>query len=247
MDEQQPAAETQSLGTRIMNVFSSPGEAFEGIAAMESKTSLWLVPMLAAILLASIFSFVISSNEALRGQIVEMQQKALQEQVEKGNMTQEQADQQIRGMEQMGSLFAVIGAIFAGVGICLLYFVGALFLWLLGRFALGGVHGYSTYLAMYGVASWIAVLGSIVTSLMMIGLNTMYATPSAALAVLADYDFSNTTHKLLSKVEVFSLWEAVVIGIGLSKLSGKSAGVGIGVALGLLIVWHVFSFFVLGR
>ncbi|MCI0707191.1 MAG: YIP1 family protein [Ignavibacteriae bacterium] len=240
-EQQQAAAETLSLGARITNVFSSPGEAFDGITTMESKTSLWLVPLLVALLLATVLSFVISTNDTLRGQIVEMQRKAMQEQVDKGNMTQAQADQQIRGMEQMGTLFAVFGAIFVGVGICLMYFIGTLFLWLIGRFALGGAHGYGTYLAMYGTASWIGVLGSVVTSLMILGLNSMFASPAASLAVLSEFDPMNTTHKILSKIELFSLWQAVVVGIGLGKITGKSAGTGIGAAVGILLAWHVIS------
>ncbi|HEY4613454.1 MAG TPA: YIP1 family protein [Bacteroidota bacterium] len=246
-EQQQTAPETQSLGSRIMNVFSSPGEAFDGITTLESKTSLWLVPLLVAILIATALSFVISSNESLRGQIIEMQRTAMQEQVDKGNMTQAQADLQIGQMERAGTLFAVFGAIFAVVGLSLMYFLGTLVLWLVGRFAMGGAHGYSTYLAMYGTASWIAILGSVITALMMVGMNSMFATPSAGLAVLGEYDFANSTHKLLSKIELFSLWEAVVVGIGLSKLTGKSSSVGIAAAFGLLIVWHVFSWFVLGR
>ena len=241
MEDQQSSPETQSLGTRIMNVFSSPSEAFADIAGLESKTNLWLVPMLVAIMIGVGISFAVSTNENLRAQIIEMQQRGLDAQVAKGSMTQAQADQQIRAMEQMGMLFAVFGAIFAAIGICFMYFVGTLFLWLLGRFGLGGNYGYSTYLAVFGTAAWIGILGSVVTGMLMIGLNSMFATVGASLAILPDFDPTNMTHKILSKIEVFSLWQASVVGIGLSKLTGKSTGIGIGAAVGLLLVWHAIS------
>jgi len=189
-------------------------------------------------------SFVISSNETLKGQIVEMQARAMQERVEKGSMTQEQADQATEQMQGMGTLFAVFGAVAGVVGTALLYFVGTLFLWLIGKFALKAAHGYSTYLALYGISSWIAVLGSVMTVLMMVGLNSMYATPSAALAVYADFDSLDTTHRLLSKLGLFSIWQAVVIGIGLSKVSGKPTGIGIGFSFGLLALWIALSMWV---
>ncbi|MGH2569115.1 MAG: hypothetical protein ACRDGA_12320, partial [Bacteroidota bacterium] len=141
----------------------------------------------------------------------------------------------------MGTLFAVFGSVAGAVGTALLFFVGSLILWLIGKFALKAAHGYSTYLALYGVSSWIAVLGSIVTVLMIMGLNSMYATPSAALAVYADFDSMDTTHRLLSKIGFFSVWQAVVIGIGLNRFSGKPAGATIGFSLGLLVLWIAVS------
>ncbi len=246
MDEQQTGPEGQSLGTRIVNVYASPIEAFEGIVALESKTSLWLVPLVLAILLAVAFSFVISSNETLKGQIVEMQTKRMQQLVDEGRITQEQADRQQEAMESMGTLFAVFGSIGAIVVVCFMYFGWALALWLIGKFALKAAHGYSTYLAMYGLTSWIAVLGSLVSMLMMVGLGSMYATPSLALAIFPDYDPFNKVHFLYSKVELFSLWQAVVIGIGLSKLTDKPTGVGISISIGvqifIILISYLFSF-----
>lgn len=247
MEEQQAAPETQSLGTRIMNVFASPGEAFDGIATLESKTSLWLIPMLTSMAIAVLVSFVISSNATLKEQIVEMTSKQMQQRVEQGSVTQTQADRQREAMEGMGTLFAVFGSIGAIIAIAALFFLGSLVLWLIGKFALKATHGYTAYLATYGTASWITVLGSLVAILMMVGLNSMYATPSAALAVYADYDFLNTTHRLLSRIELFSIWQAVVVGIGLSKLTGKTSGVGIGIAVGLLAALDMLLVFVLGR
>lgn len=244
MDEQHTTPEGQSLGTRIVNVFSSPAEAFDGLATMESKTRLWLIPMLVAMLLAVTFSFVIANNEVLKGQIAETQAKRMQQLVDEGKITQEQADRQQEAMESMGTLFAVFGSIGAIVMLALLYFGRTLALWLIGKLVLKASHGYSTYLAMYGLASWIAVLGSVVSILLMVGLGSMYATPSLALMVYPDYDPLNQTHFLYSKLELFSIWEAVVVGIGLSKLTGKPTGVGIGYSFGLLaLIWLIGYFF----
>jgi ABC-type multidrug transport system fused ATPase/permease subunit len=199
--------------------------------------------MLLAMALAVTFSFVIASNDTLKGQITEVQSKRMEQMVQEGRITQEQVDRQQEAMKNMGTLFAVFGSIGAIVILCLLYFGGTFVLWLVGKFALKAAHGYSTYLAMYGLASWIAVLGSVVSILMIVGLGSMYATPSLALAVYPDYDPLNQIHFLYSKLELFSLWITVVIGIGLSKLTDKPIGVGIGYSFGMLILITLISYF----
>ncbi len=241
MENQFTAAQPQSMGSRVMNAFASPAEAFEGITTLQTKTSLWLVPMLISMLVAVVFAFVVSSSSTLKGQIIEVQKRAIEERVAVGKMTQEQADRASQGMESMGMMFAVFGALYYVVILAAYYFLGTLILWLIGKFFLKASSDYSTFLAMYGTASWIAILGTIVSMLMTIGLDSIYARPNAGLAVFGNFDPMNTTHRLLSKIDLFSLWQTVVIGVGMSKLSNKPMGAGIGVAFALLVAWIAIS------
>lgn len=71
----------------------------------------------------------------------------------------------------------------------------------------------------------------------------MYASPGGALAVLNNFNPKNTTHRLLSSLNIFTIWQMVVVGIGLAKYAGKSSGTGIGVGVGLWIVWVLVSVF----
>jgi len=48
---------------------------------------------------------------------------------------------------------------------------------------------------------------------------------------------------LFASLNIFSIWEAAVIGIGLSKFSDKPTGTGMGVAFALWIVWVALSIF----
>ena len=84
-------------------------------------------------------------------------------------------------------------------------------------------------------------LGAVVTLLLMYVFDSLYASPGAALAVLSSYDSHNTVHKILSQLNIFSLWETAIIGIGLSKISGKSAGMGMGVSYGLWALWSIIA------
>jgi hypothetical protein len=129
--------------------------------------------------------------------------------------------------------------------ICITLFVGALFLWLIGKLALKAQAGYGKYLELWGASMWIGMLGGIVTLLLLMAFNSMYASPSAALAVLSNYSPKNSLHRFLSSLNVFSVWQMIVVGIGLSKFSGKSLGVGIGVAFALWVAWVLISVFAL--
>jgi len=246
MTEQIPAPKAQGIGSALMNAFSSPSEAFEGLRESESKATFWLIPLILLIVLASVSTVMIFSNDTLKNQILESRELAMQKQVDSGKMTQEQADRAKSQMESMGGMFIAIGIIGSVVFLSAMFFGAALALWLISKLALQSTAGYGKYLEMYGISSWIALLGGIVTLLMIVGLNSMYASPSAALAVLATYDPLNTTHKFLAAINVFSIWQAVVVGFGVGKLGGKSAGVGIGVALGLWVVWVVVQVLLLG-
>jgi hypothetical protein len=239
MTEQLDAPKGQGLGSILMNVFSSPGEAFLGLRESESRATLWLIPLILMILLASVSTYIVFSNETLKGQILESRDRAIQKQVDAGKVTQEQADRQKAAMESMGGMFVAIGIVTNVIFITVGLFGAALFLWLSGKLVLKSTAGYGKHLEVYGISSWIGLLGGIVTMLMMIGMNSIYASPGAGLAVYASFDPFSTTHKILAALNVFSVWQAVVIGIGLSKLADKSSSVGIGVALTLWVLWVV--------
>jgi hypothetical protein len=141
-------------------------------------------------------------------------------------------------MSGMMIAFAIIGGT---ITIGAFYFGGTLFLWLANKTILKSSAGYGKHLELYGIASWIGVLGGIITIMMMIGLGSISATPSGALAFLDSFDSTNKLHMLCASLNIFSIWQTVVIGIGLSKLSDKSAWAGIGISFVLWIIWVAIS------
>ncbi len=239
MTEQMDAPKGQGLGSIIMNVFSSPAEAFQGLRESESRAMLWLIPLILMILLSSISTYVVLSNETLKNQVVESRDRAIQRQVDAGKITQEQADQQKEGMERLGGMFVAIGIVTNVILLTVGLFVAGLFLWLSGKLVLKSTAGYGKHLEVYGISCWIGLLGGIVTLLMIVGLNSIYASPGAGLAVYASFDPMSTTHKILASLNIFSVWQAVIIGIGLGKLSDKSTSIGIAIAMVLWVLWVV--------
>jgi uncharacterized Tic20 family protein len=243
MEEQVPATPTISFGDIVMNLFTSPGDAYEGIRTSPSRGSVWIVPMIVAILLGCVYSWAMFSNDAIKSQFMDSRREQMQEQVRSGKITQDQADQGMDRMEKAGGMMIAFAIIAVAVITPIVIFVGALVLWLFGKYALKAEPGYGKYLELWGASQWVGILGAIVTILMMLALTSMYATPSASLAVLGTYNPLNSTHRLLGALNIFSIWQMVVVGIGLSKFSGKSAGTGIGVSAGLWIVWIIISVF----
>jgi hypothetical protein len=246
MEDQVPSTPTISFGDIVMNVFASPAEAFEGIRTSPARGSVWVVPLIVLFLLTIGYTYIMFTNETIKNQIIESQRERVQEQVQAGKITQERADQATQGMEQAGGMMMAFGIIGGIISVSLVFFVTALVFWLIGKFALKAEGGYGKYLELWGATQWIGALGFVIMILLVMAYNTMYASPSAALAVLSTYTPRDATHRLLSSLNVFSIWQMIVVGIGLSKFSGKPNGVGIGISIGVWIVWVLISVFALG-
>jgi len=93
---------------------------------------------------------------------------------------------------------------------------------------------------VYGIASWIGIVGGIVTVALIYGMGSLYATPSLGL-LASPFDPLSLTDAALAKIDLFSLWGAAVIGIGIAKITNKSTGTGVGIGLGLWLVWFLVS------
>jgi len=230
-----------SFGTLITNIFASPREAFDAVAGTDVKHMRWVLPLLISLIVMLGAMYITFSNPTFLQQIQDAQATRVQKMVDDGTLTQQQADAQLDAMSGNSSLIMIIGAFAGSIFIVLFYVLGALFLWLGAKFIMKADAPYGKYLEVYGLSSWIGIIGGIATLMIMIGMDTIYASASAGLLVLSDFDPENTTHKLLKSLDVFAIWQAVVAGIGLSAVAKKDNGMGIGVAMVLWIVWVAFS------
>jgi len=226
-----------------MDVFSSPSEVFQNLKGTASSSVLWIVPLI-AMLLVVIFSVVtIFTNETLKSEMRDIQSKSVQKMLDEGKLTPAQAEAAESRTESMGGMMIVFGIIGGTIVAAVFFFGGALFLWLANKMILHTAAGYGKHLEMYGIATWIGIAGGIVTILMMVGLGSLHGNPSGSLLVMSQYDTANHLHKLLSTLNIFSIWQAAVIGIGIAKLSGKSIGTGMGISFALWAVWIVIQVF----
>jgi hypothetical protein len=226
--------------TRATGIFASPGEVFNEMAATPVQSSSWTLPLILSLLIAIVFTFALFNNPSLRQQVLEPQQQKMQQQVEAGKLTQEQYERATAMMESpvMFYVFGVIGSV---VFISLSFFGAPLALWLASKLILKATASYKKFLEVFGLSTLIGVLGAIVTLLMMYLFDSVHATLGGSLLVMNGFDPENMGHKLLSAVSVFGLWQTALVGIGISKVAGKSMGTGMGVAFGLWAAWAILS------
>jgi hypothetical protein len=213
---EQPAATRMSLAARLTNVFVAPGEVFAEVKDSPPTSVNWVAPMIILILAAAISVMVVYSQPAIMQPIKEAGEKSMQKMVAKGQMTQADADkaEAIQGKFIIPVIMAV-----AILFTCITFFLSALIVWLIGRFALKGQWGYMRAAEVVGLSMMIAVLGIIISTL----LRVIYGNPAMTagpMLLLSHFDKNNRVHALLASLDATTLWYLAVLSVGLGRVSG---------------------------
>jgi len=240
---QQPIAEEPKISSffdRASNIFTSPGTVYTEVAAAPVQTSSWLLPFIVSLLFAVLSVIAVSSNATLKEQALEPQRQAMQERVDKGEMTQEQMDQ-ASAMTESAIFTMGFGSIVAIIVVAVGTFGGTLIFWLVWKLFFKMQAGYKKILEVYGLATLIGLLGSIVTLIMIFLFDSLYASPGGGLLVMNNFDRHNFGHMFLASFNIISIWQMGVVGIGMAKVSGKSQGSSIGIAFVLWIIWIIIQ------
>lgn len=230
------SVEISSLGTRAVNVLTAPGELYAEVAAAPVQSSSWLIPYLIMMALVGVMVYAMSSNPVLFDQVTSAQREEFARQVAEGKMRQADADRAVEMMESP-AVFVGLGTLGGMVFMSVIMFGAPLAFWLGSKWVLGYQGGYRKILEVYGLALVIGVVGTLVTLIMMSMMGSMYAQPSPAFLIRDTYDQGNYAHNLLASMNVFSIWQVAVTGIGLASVSGKETGRGMMVAFGLWMVY----------
>ena len=228
-----------SFMTRAANVFASPVELYAEISATPVQRSSWLVPYLLSVIVSAVLVFSLYSNPELRSQMAEPGRQAIQEQVTAGKMTQEQADRAAQFMNSPFFLVTGIGG--AAVIATVMTFAIPLLLWAIVKLVLKTPTDYKKMLETYGISAMISIVGTIVTMLLMHTMNSMRAIPSPSILIMASYDYHNLAHRFLSSLNIFTAWQVVVLGIGISKISNRTVGVGISMTMAVWVLLLIIA------
>jgi hypothetical protein len=217
-----PQPPSMSLWGRLFNVFATPGDVFQEVKDAKVSTANWLVPALILIVVSWVSSFVIFSQPAINHQLSEMTGQAIQKQVERSQMSEQQAEQARAMGEKWAGISAKIGAAIVPVlyGFVTPFFWG-LIVWGVGAGLLKANFPYMKAVEIVGLANMVGVLEVILRTLLVVGLGNLYASTSLVLLV-KEFDPQNTVHSLLALVNVMTFWLLAVRGIGLARLSGAS-------------------------
>jgi len=228
---------------RLMNVFAAPGEVFSEIKTAPPAVANWLVPALLFVVLSWLSAAVIFSQPAIRQQITDLSNRAIDQQVEKGKISAAQADKIRESSEKFGRVGYEIGAAVEPVftmGFSL--FLGGLVLWLVGTFALKGSFPYMKAVEVAGLSCMTLVLEVVIKTLLILITGNLFASPSLALLV-RDFDPQNTVHALLAMVNVMVFWLLIIRAVGLARLSGASVTKA---AVWVFGIWIVFMGLMIG-
>jgi len=211
----EPQPPSMSLPARLLNVFAIPGDVFEEVRKSRLSTANWLVPTLLLVLTGCIGAWLVYSQPAIQQQIRETQDKFIDKMVEKGRLSQEQADRQRQASAVGANIGVYIGPVFSAFASP---FWWGFLVWLIGAKLFKGDFPYMKAVEVVGLGNAIAILGSVVTTLLMVSMGSLSATPSPALLV-KNYDPQNTSQTLLQVPNVITIWVLAVRSIGLAKLS----------------------------
>jgi hypothetical protein len=238
-----PQVLAMSLVGRLLNVFATPADVFQEVKAAKVAAVNWLVPALILIAVSWAAAAVIFTQDAIKHQLSEITDQAIQKQVERSRMSEQQAEQARAMGEKWAGISSRIGAavfpVFYGL---LTPFIWGLIVWLVGTKVLKGDFPYMKAVEVVGLGNMIGVLDVIVKSLLILGLGNLYASPSLVLLV-KDFDPQNTGHALLAIANVMTFWLLAVRAVGLARLSGVSFAKA---ALWVFGIWAAYTGFFVG-
>jgi len=244
-----PEIEELSHTDKIVGVISEPGGLFSKLVFLPTKVSDWLFPLLALIIVSIIATFIYMSNPEIKYEMQQQQEKAMREQfdkmVESGQMTREQADEQLERSAQFVSnpvfmyLFPSIGII---VMMLIWFFIFTTIGFLIARFALKGEGTYGQAMTAMGLPLYINVLQSVVLIIagLLMGKIITGINPAAFMGI----DVKTLPGFLLSRLDIFSIWFYAVVGISFAKMF-KSDNTNKYIITSL-VLWFVFMIIIFG-
>jgi hypothetical protein len=231
---------------KIVGVFSEPVNTFSKTAKFPPKTTDWILPLVVVMVVALLAQIVMMTNPSIRLAATEKGIKQVEKQfdsmVAKGQMTQAQANEQLDKIrDQMNQGFGISKIIFSAIGIVvvtfIVFFIVTGVFMLFAKLIFKGDGTYKDAMVAYGLPHYISVIQIIVMVMVAFVMNK--ALSSVSVAAFMDIDTSTIGGFLLNKLDIFSIWFYVIVGVGFAKMF-KSNDIGKYILL-ILCIWIGFS------
>jgi len=244
-DESMEEVEELGLTDKIVSVLSEPGELFSKLSNLPVKTMDWLLPLLLVIIVAIISNFTLMSNPEIKADIVEKQmsqfEKNFQEAVDKGQMTQAQADEQLdkiaERMEGGGSGQMIISSVaIVIISFVSFFIISGVFL-SLAKFALGGNGDYKSSILAYGMPHYIMVIQIVIMIIAAMGMGKMFMDTSVG--SFMGMEKNTIVEWFMHKLDPLSIWFYAVVGIAYAKMFKSDNTVKY--ILAIFAMWFGFS------
>jgi hypothetical protein len=225
-NEQVPLQEEElSHSDKMIGVFTEPGKTFEKTSLFPARTIDWFLPMLILLVLVAISQIILLNNPEIAYQVrqkaVERIEQNFSEAVKNGQMTQEQADQQMdRILEQMDQGRGTVGMIIQSVSILvigfIIFFIMAGLHFFFAKVVFKGEGVYASSLVANGLSAYIGIVAVILGAILSLVLGKML--PDLSVASFFDSDKSEFMGWILGKLDIITIWTNVVLSIGLAKM-----------------------------
>lgn len=213
-----------SFSDKLTGIFSEPGNTYSNIASFPLKHTDWLIPVIITLIIAAVMNFLVMSNPEIAYQLeqkqIAQQEKMFDDFVKKGAMTQAEADkakeESIEKIKQfgggVGKIFSVISIIVFGF---VAFFISCGIYFLIAKFILKGEGSYISALIANGLTYFIVAIQSIIAGIY--ALFTEKFVTDLSIATFLDMEKTGAGY-FLGKIDPFSIWAIIILGIGLSKM-----------------------------
>ena len=233
--------EELSKSEAMSGVITEPGETFEAIASGPKK-NYWSSPVLIAVVLSLLSSFLFMRDPELTRNTMDKQKAKMTEKFEQnikdGKMTQEEADNAMESMNPNSPFFKIIGYAGALIGPFIILLLLSLIYLIVLKILKAEVE-FTNILNVVGLAMLISSVGSILAILISIMKGNMTGVSPGIF--LSEESIGEKAFSFLNKIDVFTIWFYVVIAIGLTKIAKIDMAKSATIVFGLFLVYAVIT------
>lgn len=209
---------------RVVGIFTAPVQTLDSISKMPQKASLWLVPVFIMIIVASLSTILYNYNPALRGELESIQmeslEKNMQEQVEKGNISREEADQQTANMTQQINSFGTMKLVLQLISITIFTFIFFFavngFFYLIIKFGFSGDGNYNSAMIAFSSVYYIMMLQALLTMVLSLATGKFYI--GLSIGNLFNVEWMSLEGFIFRKLDPFFFWFYILLGIAYAKM-----------------------------
>ncbi|MCX6151829.1 MAG: YIP1 family protein [Ignavibacteriales bacterium] len=237
---------------KMTGIFTEPSKTFEKVAKFPPRTKDWFIPVMLMVVIAILANFFMMSNPAIKQEAMDKQiktvEKSFDDAVAKGQMTQEQADEQMENVRNRmeggtGAAMMAIQAVSTIVILFIVFFIVSLIYLLVGKSVLKGEGAYASAMVANALPYYISIITIIITTIISFLMNKLVV--GLSIASIMGMDKSTYTGFLLGKVDPLTIWALYVTGVGIAKMfNSQDVKKSLITVYSIWIVWGLITFFI---
>ncbi len=211
MTEQQVISKPEprlGLFGRIINVYFSPSKTFRSLEVSPD----WLTPLIVSLVLMGTVMFFL--NDVIQQEQIAAAKTAI---MKNDRIPDNQKEEVIEQQAVMMKKFWIFGVVIGVIMLIGAYFLGGLAVWLGGNMALGKGPGYITALSVFGYASLVDMIATIVKLPLMVMNETMRVDSGLGILVSRE-ETRSVLYTFLSSFDLFTFWQLALMIIGFSLI-----------------------------